>query len=282
VREIQNRKKAAPPIVLMNFTHVYEEESFWKKEPHLWIDCTDLSGVNGYCDEAAAAEIRKRIESLPPEGLHFIDSGNFHYLSRFWTDKIQRDFVLILFDHHTDMQRSRFGDILSCGSWVRDVLEKNPHARRAVLAGVGEEYLRGLEPAWRERVAGLTCSAFELESTWKCFADTNLEGEYGTLPIYISIDKDVLSPGEEVTDWDQGEMSLGTLKELLRIMIRTHEIIGADICGECRGLLGQSLSAIQKNDSVNDQLTCFLKQEVVKKEGNPAKQAGDLQNGAVK
>lgn len=263
--KLQNPGKAAPPIVLMNFTHVYEAESFWKKEPHLWIDCTDLSGVNGYCDESAAAEIKKRIAALPPEGLHFIDSGNFHYVSGFWTEKIREDFVLILFDHHTDMQRSRLGDILSCGSWVRDVLERNPHAKRVILVGVGEEYLRDVEPVWRERLIGLTCSALELENTWKCFSDIHLEGEYGMLPIYISIDKDVLSPEEEITDWDQGEMSLDTLKALLRIMIRTHEIIGVDVCGECRGLLEQSLMAVQKNDSVNDQLTRFLKQTVAEK-----------------
>ena len=49
-------EKKAPDttqVVLMNFTHVYEQESFYKKEPHCWIDLTDLEGVNGYCDENA-------------------------------------------------------------------------------------------------------------------------------------------------------------------------------------------------------------------------------------
>lgn len=42
-------KKApdAAPVVVMNFTHVYELESFYKKEPYCWIDLTDLEGVNG-------------------------------------------------------------------------------------------------------------------------------------------------------------------------------------------------------------------------------------------
>ena len=44
-------EKKAPdttPVVLMNFTHVYEQESFYKKEPHCWIDLTDLEGVNAF------------------------------------------------------------------------------------------------------------------------------------------------------------------------------------------------------------------------------------------
>ena len=44
-------EKKAPdttPVVLMNFTHVYEQESFYKKEPHCWIDLTDLEGGKGH------------------------------------------------------------------------------------------------------------------------------------------------------------------------------------------------------------------------------------------
>ena len=43
-------EKKAPdttPVVLMNFTHVYERRKLYKKEPHCWIDLTDLEGVNG-------------------------------------------------------------------------------------------------------------------------------------------------------------------------------------------------------------------------------------------
>ena len=89
------------------------------------MDFTGLKGVNGYCDEEAGREIRERIEDLSPMEVHFIDSGNFHYISKFWTDKIREDFVLVLFDHHTDMQPSRFGELLSCGSWVKDALDTN-------------------------------------------------------------------------------------------------------------------------------------------------------------
>ena len=52
-------------------------------------------------------------------------------------------------------------------------------------------------------------------------------------PIYISIDKDVLSPKFAVTNWDQGSLSLKKIKELFQIIATKQEIIGIDICGEC-------------------------------------------------
>lgn len=61
-------------------------------------------------------------------------------MSKFWTDRIREDFVLILFDHHTDMQPSRFGELLSCGSWVKDVMDENPFVRKVVIIGADERF----------------------------------------------------------------------------------------------------------------------------------------------
>ena len=47
------------------------------------------------------------------EGIHFLDSGNYHYVSKIWMEKIEEEFELLVLDHHTDMQPPMFGDILS-------------------------------------------------------------------------------------------------------------------------------------------------------------------------
>ena len=87
------------PIVIMNFTNVYKEEAFARHSPDFaWIDCTHLSGTDCYCDAEGAAAIRRLIAAYPPEGIHFIDSGDYHYLTKFWTDKITEPFSLIVFD----------------------------------------------------------------------------------------------------------------------------------------------------------------------------------------
>lgn len=48
-------------IVIMNFTHVYEQERFMDNLRFKWLDCTDLYGTDCYCDEHAAQEIKARI-----------------------------------------------------------------------------------------------------------------------------------------------------------------------------------------------------------------------------
>ena len=251
---------AQAPVVLMNFTHVYEQETFYRQQPHVWIDCTDLSGVCGYCDTPAMREIRRRIAAYGPVGVHFIDSGNYHYVSRFWTEKIRREFVLVLFDNHTDLQPSRFGPIMSCGSWVRDALDTNPLLRKVVLLGVTDAYGERLEkelarePAYAPRLRAFSHAALNQKSTWQELAD-----EHYRLPVYLSIDKDVLRPEDDLTDWNQGDMSLSVLKNFLDLLIRHHEIIGVDICGECSRLCGKGLVAIRMNDTVNLQLMRFLK-----------------------
>lgn len=50
-----------PNIILMNFTHVYEQERFINDIHFQWIDCTDLNGTNCYCDAEAAKVIRQRM-----------------------------------------------------------------------------------------------------------------------------------------------------------------------------------------------------------------------------
>ena len=51
-----------------------------------------------------------------------------------------------------------------------------------------------------------------------------------TGPFYVSIDKDVLAPGEVRTNWDQGVMRLDDLAAALRLL--RGRIVASDVCGE--------------------------------------------------
>ena len=57
-----------------------------------------------------------------------------------------------------------------------------------------------------------------------------------TLPLYISIDKDVLCPDDAQTTWSQGDMKLTTLlsgvKTVLECAKKPGEIVGLDSCGD--------------------------------------------------
>lgn len=217
-----------PNILLMNFTHVYEQERFIRNQRFQWIDCTDLNGTDCYCDKEAAEALRQRIAPYAPDGIHFIDSGNYHYLTKFWTEKIRQPFSLVVFDHHPDMQPSLFEEMLSCGSWVKNVLDTNPNLQKVLLVGAAERLIRAIPPEYRPRVKCYSETALSHEEAWKDFSR-----EHVREPVYISVDKDVLDHESSATNWDQGSLSLKELEQLLGIIFRQENIIGVDICGEC-------------------------------------------------
>lgn len=242
-------------IVIMDFSHVYEMETFYRKSHVLWLDCTDITGTDGYCDEDGVQAIRRKIGSLSPEGLHFIDSGNYHYITEFWLEKIRQDFALAVFDHHSDMRRPLFGNILSCGSWILNTLEHNPYIRRVLLIGLSKEQEETIPDRYRDRIRCISSEDLQEKDTWN-----RISGLHTKLPVYISVDKDVLSEHVVDTTWDQGEMTLAQLKKLMHMLIRSEDVIGIDICGECTARLA-SLSEIEGNDNVNKALLGFLDKE---------------------
>lgn len=239
-------------IVIMNFSGVYLREEFYKSESGIWMDCSSIKGKNCYCSKEAEEKIRGMIEFLPPEGIHFIDSGNYHYTSLFWSDKIKIPFSLVVFDNHTDMQKGRFWDTLSCGSWILRVLEGNPYLEELVLLGVGEKQREALTVKEEKKLLllgseNLTKPGY-LENTYE-----RLKG----CPIYISIDKDVLKAEIVQTNWSQGNMEISELKEILKELFTRFEVIGMDICGECDAEAKDS--AVEQNDRFNREILDYIK-----------------------
>lgn len=365
-------------VVIMNFTHIYEDETFYISEqkssasrscaassapsassspatitteralrppsivpgspaparstgsgipaparvaslkPYI-LDFTTLSGTNGFCDDAAADEIRRRIADFPARGLHFLDNGNYHYLTRFWCEKITEDFALVVYDHHVDLRKPVFPGLMSCGSWIRDVLLRNSHCRAVLIIGperaqtdiIGRE-LQSLvveDNFSDESVSGTAAESWMIADsavhdrtpsasdvnlpahTWtfmrregddqplcsstpvrvSCFTEDDiLDGRAARelphildelrLPVYISIDKDVLSRKVLRTNWDQGIMTEAELhRELGRFTTDPQiHILGADICGEpaynaCRRILDDTRD-LRRSDGVNRRL----------------------------
>lgn len=302
------------------------------------LDFTTLSGTTGFCDDAAADEIRRCIADFPARGIHFLDNGNFHYLTRFWCEKISEDFVLVVYDHHVDLRKPVFPGLMSCGSWIRDVLLRNSHCRAVLIIGpecaqadIIERELQSLadedsfsddsmfgtaaerrmtaDQATHASAAGQPShvSAADYAShSWTyvrreasdqpprssasvrrdtdgqrpcasapvrvcCFTEDDiLDGRAARelphildalhLPVYISIDKDVLSRKVLRTNWDQGIMTEAEFRhELDRFTMDPDiHILGVDICGEpaynaCRRLLDDTRD-LRRSDGVNRRL----------------------------
>lgn len=231
--------------VIMAFTHAYEEEHLPLKQTFRLIHCNDLRGTDCYCDPEAAQTIQERIAPFPPDGIHWIDSGDYHYLSKFWTDKIDYPFSLILFDHHPDMQPPLFDQILSCGSWVLDMLQHNTNLKKVCMIGASEKLREETRP-YQDRILFWGEGHSMDDNAWQIFSRLHFQE-----PVYISIDKDVLDPHFAKTNWDQGSLSLLRLEEILYIILRHEQVIGIDICGELPEELGGSIEDEQLNGKTN-------------------------------
>lgn len=186
------------------------------------ISMKDVDGRNMYCDDEAYRIIRDRLSEYedPASGIHLIDTGNYHYMSRIFTSFIEESYDLVLIDHHTDMQEASFGGLLSCGSWARETLEKDEHLR--TLTVIGPEKF---EDGGEERCV----SASGKKLTAVTYEGMNHSG--GNVPLYISVDKDVMSISECITNWDQGDLTTDELCALIETISDGRRIIGADICG---------------------------------------------------
>ena len=97
--------------IFINISGVYEEEGFSVTDG-VSLDLKDLEGSCCYCDSDVEEAIRKAISPLPVSGIHWIDTGDYHYISKLWMEKIQEPFALVLFDNHPDDQDGAFGGML--------------------------------------------------------------------------------------------------------------------------------------------------------------------------
>lgn len=177
-------------------------------------------------------------------------------MSRIWMEKITVPFRLLVFDNHTDMQLPAFGGLLSCGGWIAAALEELEKLCQVILVGPDEEACSQVEDRLKEKVVFL--SREHLASLKKEEILQELKGILAgnDLPLYLSIDKDVLGTEDAQTTWSQGDMSLQTLAGCVKQTLECAEqvpfkIAGVDICGECDR---ESAHDSTSNDKANREL----------------------------
>ena len=290
-------------ITVQDFTGIYDYQPFMQElrqkaanstDIH-WLDCTKIVGTDCYCDDDAIKEINDLIDNAERSSgninasnsvsnsagtvpIHFFDNGNYHYMSKLWTDRIQEPFSLIVFDHHPDMQPPRFGGILSCGGWVKEVLDNNKFIQNVVIIGVKdslvetvrEELSQSDEADILDKVTFITESKILKEippgtspgQALQVGSDNVLSSFIGSEPasvlssnLYISIDKDALSTAFAVTNWDQGSLSTEALKATIARFAAGRKILGIDICGErSHDFEGNEQHSVQDADALNNSL----------------------------
>lgn len=219
----------------MNFSGIYKQQQFWQtgeiQRNISWVEVQELPGSNCYCDGDAMETLRQKLEEFDADGIHFIDSGNYHYMSRIWLEKLNTPFRLVIFDNHTDMQPPAFGGLLSCGGWVAASLEELPLLKEVLLVGPDQEAFDQTELVLQEKVRFLSRERLRemtMEEKVLFFEELSVD-----LPVYLSVDKDVLCAEDASTTWSQGDMTLEELGQFVAILLEKQDILGMDVCGEC-------------------------------------------------
>lgn len=219
---------ASHPLV-MDFSGVYADAPFLPERPFTRLDCRAFTGTDCYCDADGTTALRRALAPFPPHGLHFLDSGNYHYVTTFWLEKIDAPFNLVVFDHHPDTQPPAWGDsILSCGGWIAHVARTNPHVQSILVAGPPAEAIDGVDEPLRRRIVFLDEAALK-EGPVRFQAALDA---LPPVPVYLSIDKDVLDPAEVSVNWDQGTVGWDALHTRLDALAAHGPVLGVDVCGE--------------------------------------------------
>ncbi len=252
-------------FAVFNFSGIYDEESFYREDKGSsfcgkLLGFKDITGTNCMCDDVARDEIITRISKEYVDdtysfakGIHFIDSGNYHYMSAIMLSMVKEPFSLVILDHHPDMQAPMFGGILSCGGWVLEVLDCNEYVRDVHVIGADRGLIDKLDKRDIERVHFYDREDVVME-------DGSIVLPATENPVYYSLDKDVIKRENIVTNWDQGEMSDKEVLDFTKELFEKRVVIGADICGECAPEQEDVdiQKAIAQNDSFNNEIVGII------------------------
>ena len=273
--------------MILDFTHVYRDEDIKDIDRFRYIDCSDIQETDMYCSKEAYKRIWEKIKPYGIQGIHYIDSGNYHYITKIITDHIDEPFGLVMYDHHTDMQIPMVPGMMSCGDWAGQALSQNKNLRQLVMVGPPEKDIDQTLESHNGSQSGRLL-IFSAEDLHGGLLENKLKLIRTDLPLYISIDKDVLETEDCETNWSQGDMSIDGLERLLGVFlggqgeernfdaccnderyacdIRHSRILGVDICGEIQTDIPvpEYLEAEEKNEKVNIELFRFISEHVKK------------------
>lgn len=203
--------------------------------------------------------------------LTFLGSGDFHHVSLALLRRLPGPCNLLVIDNHPDWMRGV--PLLHCGTWLFHAAQL-PGVRRIFHLGGEVDFDNGyhwLAP-WpmlrrgkivvappRRRFRGRRWSTIPHRPLRRCpnkaaghrvVEDWLLpyRAELAAWPLYISLDKDVLTASEAVVNWDSGQLTVPELLAILEVFAAAAggRLLGMDVVGDwspvhLRGLLRRLL-----------------------------------------
>lgn len=201
--------------------------------------------------DLAALEDTLNHHNLGFSDVAFLGSGDFHHVSFLLIRRMEAKgrIQIVIFDNHPDNMRYPWG--IHCGSWVHHVC-RLPFVSRVTVIGITSNDIR-----WSHLPENYLLPLYAGKLRYLCLSPISRLGRLLGLsgirdfrageeslphkivsylrdadrdPIYLSIDKDVLSSRAVQTNWDQGIL---TEEELIRsVECLQPSVIAADITGE--------------------------------------------------
>jgi hypothetical protein len=193
-------------------------------------------------------------------------SGDFHHVSLALVRRQPGPFNLLVVDNHPDWMRGV--PLVHCGTWLYHAA-RLPQVRRIFHVGGDvdfDNYYRQLAPwnwlrsgkitviparrrytcrPWR-RVAHEALRPQENRASLAVRLQELLEpfrAELSSLPLYISLDKDVMFAADAVVNWDSGHLTLADVQAILKAFLAaaSGRLAGMDIVGDWSPVVVQGL-----------------------------------------
>jgi hypothetical protein len=191
----------------------------------------------------------------PDPAITFYGSGDFHHVSLALVRRITTPFNLLVLDKHPDWMCGI--PFLHCGTWLRHAA-RLPMLRRVFHVGGDLDFdnaWRWLAPSadlrrgkvvvfpavrrfargpWRRvpnvpvRADGEPVTRESVGRLLRPFAES-----LARVPLYVSLDKDVLTAEDAIVNWDSGHLRLAEVTEVLAAFVAAAgNVSGVDVLGD--------------------------------------------------
>lgn len=192
-----------------------------------------------------------------PPTLTFYGSGDFHHVSLALVRRLRGPFNLLVLDNHPDWMRHV--PFLHCGTWLYHAA-RLPQVNRVFHVGGDvdfDNFYRVLAP-WRmlrrKKIVVMPATRQYRAGRWTRIPNTPVREhpqaplrppvlrdlliphreELARMPLYISLDKDVMVPADAIVNWDSGHLGLGEVQDVLTAFLEAARgnLLGMDVLGD--------------------------------------------------
>lgn len=204
------------------------------------------------CAERCAAAGAGRAPAIT-----FCGSGDFHHVTVALLEQLREPFNVLHIDKHPDWVG--YAPLVHCGTWVNHAL-RNPNLRRYVHVGADldlDNGFRHVAPWWALRsgkvrvfpaVKQLTIGHWAQVPNQPLRVDperpfdaarldelcAGLRADLAQVPLYVTIDKDVMRAADAAVNWDSGRLTLDEILTVVRWFVAAAKgrLAGMDVMGD--------------------------------------------------